>query len=155
MESRAQRQSCNFHRPPAKHQVHPWLLIRHGSAWHRQTFCDVSEDHYYTRIILDLCNKQIYPTSREWLVLRDWYSEECCVWNPNSMEKVQLPRAAHIDLDCCFLTFSPSVHATFCWFICGRKHHLVLPTQRGRIQKAEDRAWRRGSIDECFNVPRT
>lgn len=134
------RKQSRYSRPPSDNSHGcPWLLILHGSAAHRQTFYNILEDHYYTRIIPDMLNQRTCPTSSEWMLLEDCDSEECCLWNPSSMEKVQLPRARGIVYDCCFLSSSPGdPHCTIflvdksesvVWF-CGLGYHDAFREQK-------------------------
>jgi hypothetical protein len=71
--------------------VIPQLVICDGKQKQRQTFFDVSKDRYYTESIPEMCNKFIYACSHGWLVLVDLNFEDCFLWNPISLEKIQLP----------------------------------------------------------------
>ncbi|KAI3411210.1 Protein kinase domain-containing protein [Psidium guajava] len=123
-------QKQNSYSQPPANDSHgcPWLLILHGSDGHRQTFCNITEDRYYTRKIPDMLNQRTHLTSLEWMVLEDCDSEECCLWNPSSMEKFQLPCARGVAPDRCFLSSSPrdphctvfliDIYESIVWF-CG------------------------------------
>ncbi|KAF8017059.1 hypothetical protein BT93_H2312 [Corymbia citriodora subsp. variegata] len=104
-----QKQKSYRSPPPPGDRSCPWLVICHGWEVQRQTFYDILEDRHYTKIIPDLRNKRIRATSsREWLFLEDQYSDDCCLWNPASLEKIRLPPLEDLACSYCFFS-SPSL----------------------------------------------
>ncbi|KAG8378139.1 hypothetical protein BUALT_Bualt08G0107000 [Buddleja alternifolia] len=75
---------------------HPWLLISsHGAPHAKQFFYSISEDRFHATSIPELCNKCVLASAYGWLVLVDHDTDDCCLWNPVSMDKIELP-----ELDC-------------------------------------------------------
>ncbi|PKI76644.1 hypothetical protein CRG98_002953 [Punica granatum] len=99
-----------YSRPPRRtaNHSHPWLLICHGQERQRQTFYDLLEDRYYTKIVADMRNKYCYSTNiSEWLVLEDKDSLECQLWNINSSCTVKIPSSGEDVTNCMFILSSP------------------------------------------------
>ncbi|XP_022720195.1 uncharacterized protein LOC111278024 [Durio zibethinus] len=92
---------------PRMSQPYPWLVISHGEFVQRQTFFNISQHRYYTKIIPEMCNKQICCSSFGWLVLLDLVSSDCSLLNLISMETIQLP-PFNMKFDTCILTAPPS-----------------------------------------------
>ncbi|PIN25920.1 hypothetical protein CDL12_01334 [Handroanthus impetiginosus] len=78
--------------PPDCNKGQPWLVVSHGQQLQRQSFYTILKHRYMTRIIPDMRNKQVLPTSFGWLALIDVTTQECCLMNMSSMDKIQLPR---------------------------------------------------------------
>jgi len=93
--------------PPDFAQPHPWLVICHGNNMQKQTFFSISEDRYYVYTIPELQNKRICAYADEWLVLLDFESRDCCLWNPTSEDKIQLPPVPKYDDLECLLSAPP------------------------------------------------
>ena len=89
---------------------YPWLVICDGKHEERQTFFDISTNRYHIQSIPEMCNKLIYASSHGWLVLVEYKLQDCCccLWNPISLEKIQLPQLESIDYNACTLSSSPS-----------------------------------------------
>ena len=102
MEERAQ-----YSLPPPTCERHPWLMFSHGKNKQRQTFFNIPEHHYYTKIIPELHNKRVACSSYGWLILEDLDSDDCFLLNLLSMEKIQLP-PMDLDYEVCILSLPPS-----------------------------------------------
>ena len=76
--------------PPSLCQSQPWLMIYHEQDAQRQTFFDISKNYYYSKIILELCDKGICRScsSYGWLILKDYTSHDCSLLNLVSMEMI-------------------------------------------------------------------
>lgn len=77
--------------PPLVPQPLPWLVISHGKHNQKQTFFSISENRYYPKVIPEIRNKYIWTLSYGWFLLMDHDSKDAFLWNPISMEKLQLP----------------------------------------------------------------
>ncbi|OMO81991.1 hypothetical protein CCACVL1_12116 [Corchorus capsularis] len=81
--------------PPLISQNTPWLILSHGDQGEKQTFYSISEDQYYTRMIPEMENKIILPSSSslEWMVLMDYDDgkNDYILFNVGTLEKIQLP----------------------------------------------------------------
>lgn len=112
---------------PIVPQPYPWLVICDGKHGQQQFFFDVTKDRYYTASIPEMFDKSIYPCSRGWLVLVDHLnSKDCYLWNPISLEKIQLPlvpESFHCDL--CVLSSPPSDPTCHILFFELRKGYFL------------------------------
>ncbi|KAF8395792.1 hypothetical protein HHK36_019743 [Tetracentron sinense] len=79
-------------RPPAPQPV-PWLVFSHGKGGKNQMFFNILEqDKNYSRSIPEMRQKFIHASQHDWLVMSDRnFEEHCFLWNPVSLETVQLP----------------------------------------------------------------
>ncbi|KAL3640824.1 hypothetical protein CASFOL_015792 [Castilleja foliolosa] len=84
-----------------KRHIVPLLLTSHGFEYCEQSFYSVIENRYETKNHLVLEGKCILGSAYGWLVLTaltdsdsiiDLDPYDCCLWNPESKEKIQLPR---------------------------------------------------------------
>ncbi|KAM3341263.1 hypothetical protein P3S68_028898 [Capsicum galapagoense] len=91
-----------------KREKFPWLVIHHGDNKQEQTFCNILENKSYVTSIPELRNKKICACCRdEWLVLRDFDSGDCYLWNPSSEDKIQLPPLPKYKYLKCLLSAPP------------------------------------------------
>ncbi|KAK6115050.1 hypothetical protein DH2020_007319 [Rehmannia glutinosa] len=71
----------------------PLLLTSHEENYEKQSFYRFLENRYRTTSIPILCNKRILASTHEgWVVLVHSSNNDCCLWNPVSMEIIELPR---------------------------------------------------------------
>ncbi|KAG8366537.1 hypothetical protein BUALT_Bualt17G0090200 [Buddleja alternifolia] len=77
--------------PTDSDQSHPWLMVSQGMK--RHTFYSISENQYFERCVPEFCDKQVAPTSYEWVTLFDHSISpiHCCLFNSESREKIQIP----------------------------------------------------------------
>ncbi|KAM3325075.1 hypothetical protein P3S67_000199 [Capsicum chacoense] len=91
-----------------KREKFPLLVIHHGDNKQEQTFCNILENKSYVTSIPELRNKKICACCRdEWLVLRDFDSGDCYLWNPSSEDKIQLPPLPKYKYLKCLLSAPP------------------------------------------------
>ncbi|KAL3840012.1 hypothetical protein ACJIZ3_024603 [Penstemon smallii] len=99
----------------------PWLLTSHGEDNDNHAFYNVAENQLHATTIPELSKKYIYASTYGWLVLVD-YSGECCIWNPESNEKVELPFLEDpLDYTNCVLSkppTDPDCHVLFTSSFC-------------------------------------
>ncbi|XP_050281229.1 F-box/kelch-repeat protein At1g57790-like [Quercus robur] len=114
-------------------RLYPWLVILDVKQGQRQTFFDVSKNHYQTKNIPEMCNKLIYACSHGWLVLVDPDSMDCYLWNPISLEKALLPSLKSINYSCCILSSSPSDPECHILFF-NRLENSLLVCQKGDFE---------------------
>ncbi|KAH0632491.1 hypothetical protein KY284_035277 [Solanum tuberosum] len=91
-----------FDQFPFSAQSHPWLVILHGQKLQKQTFYSISE------------NRCAY--AHGWLVLLDYHSDNCYLWNPSSNDKIQLPPLPKYKSVECLLSappHDPECHVVF------------------------------------------
>nr|XP_023876174.1 F-box/kelch-repeat protein At1g57790-like [Quercus suber]POE81497.1 f-box/kelch-repeat protein [Quercus suber] len=119
--------------PVTASRLYPWLVILNGKQGQRQTFFDVSKNHYQTKNIPEMCNKIIYACSHGWLVLVDPDSMDCYLWNPISLEKAQLPSLESIDYRGCILSSSPSDPECHILFFNSLENSLLV-CQKGDFE---------------------
>ncbi|KAG5628832.1 hypothetical protein H5410_000549 [Solanum commersonii] len=93
--------------PPLSSQPYPWLVIC-PLRKKPQTFFSISEDRSYKRSIHEFCNAIIRASAQEWLVLEDFDSTDCYLWNPISNDKIQLPPFPNNDKLLCLLSAPPN-----------------------------------------------
>ena len=105
-EEKVEKQDMHSY-PVRASRLYPWLVILDVKQGQRQTFFDVSKNHYQTKNIPEMCNKLVYACSHGWLVLVDPHSMDCYLWNPISLEKAPLPRLESIAYKGCILSSSP------------------------------------------------
>ncbi|CAN4117162.1 unnamed protein product [Withania somnifera] len=86
---------------------HPWLVIFHGQKLQKHTFFSITENRSYETSIPELQNVIIRAYAHEWLVLEDIYSTDCCLWNPISNDKIQLPPLPYSNRLECLLSAPP------------------------------------------------
>ncbi|KAG5584206.1 hypothetical protein H5410_044640 [Solanum commersonii] len=91
---------------PLPLQPHPWLVICPSGK--TQTFFSISEDRCYERSIHELGNTTIRASAQEWLVLEDFDSTDCYLWNPISNDKIQLPPLPYNHKLLCLLSAPPN-----------------------------------------------
>ncbi|KAH0632488.1 hypothetical protein KY284_035274 [Solanum tuberosum] len=91
---------------PLPLQPHPWLVICPSGK--TQTFFSISEDRCYERSIHELGNTTIRASAQEWLVLEDFDSTDCFLWNPISNDKIQLPPLPYNHNLLCLLSAPPN-----------------------------------------------
>ena len=119
--------------PVTASRLYPWLVILDVKQGRRQTFFDVSKNHYQTKNIPEMCNKLIYACSHGWLVLVDPHSMDCYLWNPISLEKAQLPSLESINYNGCILSSSPSDPECHILFF-NRLENSLLVCQKGDFE---------------------
>ncbi|KAL3631555.1 hypothetical protein CASFOL_024539 [Castilleja foliolosa] len=67
-----------------------------------------------------LVNKYVVASAYGWLVLMDQIEEDCCVWNPSSMDIIKLPRLQNFDVyRKCVLSKPPTEPDCHILFISG------------------------------------
>ncbi|KAG5628848.1 hypothetical protein H5410_000565 [Solanum commersonii] len=93
--------------PPLSSQPCPWLVIC-PLRKKPQTFFSLSEDRSYKRSIHEFCSAIIRASAQEWLVLEDFDSTDCYLWNPISNDKIQLPPLPNNDKLLCLLSAPPN-----------------------------------------------
>ncbi|KAG8364308.1 hypothetical protein BUALT_Bualt19G0115200 [Buddleja alternifolia] len=69
----------------------PWLLVSHGKQYSKQIFYSVFDKRFHTRRVPDLRDKWVLASTYGWLATMDRDTADCCLWNPASMEKIDLP----------------------------------------------------------------
>jgi hypothetical protein len=126
MEATKSEKQIKHSHPFIAPKSYPWLIICDGKHRDRQIFYDISNNRYDKKSIPEMCNKLIYACSHGWLVLVDSNSKDCCLWNPISLEKVQLPRLESIDYRICTLSSSPSDPKCHILFFHPRKDSLLV-----------------------------
>ncbi|PIN12830.1 hypothetical protein CDL12_14558 [Handroanthus impetiginosus] len=79
--------------PKDSDQTHPPLLVSQGKNSQGHTFYDISKNESIKRDIPEFCNKHVSATSYGWLTLIDYRKKplDCCLFNPESNEMIQLP----------------------------------------------------------------
>ncbi|KAL3632015.1 hypothetical protein CASFOL_024999 [Castilleja foliolosa] len=72
----------------------PLLLTSHGYENNKQSLYSLIDNRYKTISHPVLEGKRILGSDYGWLVLvdRSPFSDDCCLWNPESTDKIQLPR---------------------------------------------------------------
>ncbi|KAH0634724.1 hypothetical protein KY284_037510 [Solanum tuberosum] len=91
---------------PLPLQPHPWLVICPSGK--TQTFFSISEDRCYERSIHEFGNTTIRASAQEWLVLEDFDSTDCYLWNTISNNKIQLPPLPYNHNLLCLLSAPPN-----------------------------------------------
>ncbi|KAI3467524.1 hypothetical protein Pfo_024187 [Paulownia fortunei] len=87
----------------------PWLLISHGQQHEKQCFYSISENRFHATSIPELCDKYVLGCAYGWLVLVDTDTDDCCLWNPVSMEKIELPQLEYSSMyNRCVLSKPPT-----------------------------------------------
>lgn len=99
----------------------PLLLISHGEWFERHLIYNISDNRCKMLDIPVLCNKKVLGSSHGWLILVGYYNtEECCLFNPVSMDIIALPPMSKIfrfSHKQCILTkppTEPDCHILFC-----------------------------------------
>ncbi|WMV44583.1 hypothetical protein MTR67_037968 [Solanum verrucosum] len=100
------KENLEYYGPPLSSQPHPWLVICPSRK--TQTFFSISEDQSYIRSIPELGNALIRAYAQEWLVLEDFDSSNCYLWNAISNDKIQLPPLPYDDQLLCLLSAPPN-----------------------------------------------
>uniref|UniRef100_M1D9G8 KIB1-4 beta-propeller domain-containing protein n=1 Tax=Solanum tuberosum TaxID=4113 RepID=M1D9G8_SOLTU len=101
------KENSEYDGPPLSSvQPYPWFVICPPRK--TQTFFNISEDRSYKRSIHELCNAIIRASAQEWLVLEDFDSTDCYLWNPISNDKIQLPPPPYNDNLECLLSAPPN-----------------------------------------------
>ncbi|KAH0632453.1 hypothetical protein KY284_035239 [Solanum tuberosum] len=100
------KENLEYYGPPLSSQPHPWLVICPSRK--TQTFFSISEDRSYIRSIPELGNALIRAYAQEWLVLEDFDSSDCYLWNAISNDKIQLPPLPYDDQLLCLLSAPPN-----------------------------------------------
>lgn len=72
-------EKLEYHGPSLSSKSHPWLVRCFPRK--TQTFFSISEDRCYERSIHELGNTIICACAQEWLVLEDFDSIDCYLWN--------------------------------------------------------------------------
>ncbi|KAL3612984.1 hypothetical protein CASFOL_043180 [Castilleja foliolosa] len=96
-----------------KRHVVPLLLTSHGYENEKQSVYSLIENRYETISHPVLEGKHILGSAYGWLVLTNINPltdpDDCCLWNPESNEKIQLPRLSQAWLyRRCFLSKPPT-----------------------------------------------
>ncbi|KAI3467522.1 hypothetical protein Pfo_024185 [Paulownia fortunei] len=87
----------------------PWLLISHGQQHEKQCFYSIPENRFHATSIPELCDKYVLGCAYGWLVLVDTDTDDCCLWNPVSMEKIELPQLEYSSMyNRCVLSKPPT-----------------------------------------------
>ncbi|KAL3829787.1 hypothetical protein ACJIZ3_018589 [Penstemon smallii] len=85
----------------------PWLLTSYGVGNDKHSFYNVVENRFHVTSIPELRGKYICASTYGWLVLVN-PSGDCCIWNPESMEKIELPNLPYpLDYTNCVLSKPP------------------------------------------------
>ncbi|KAL6988266.1 hypothetical protein U1Q18_014016 [Sarracenia purpurea var. burkii] len=109
MEAYDEENKNAYSHPPLRHQPGPWLVICDEKHQERQTFFSTLENHYYPRIIPDMCSKYIETCNFGWLVLKDCVSDDFFLLNLRSMKKAHLPELkSSFGYMICILSATPS-----------------------------------------------
>lgn len=87
---------------------HPWLVIFDGDKFARHAFYSVSKDQHLKKEIPELRNKQVLQASYGWWLLIDDDQLDCCLMNPKTMEKIQLPKVVEYNHYRCTLSKPPT-----------------------------------------------
>ena len=106
-DNKIMNERVRYSLPPAC-ENHPWLIFSHGEDKQRQTFFNISENHYYIKIIPELLNKQVVCCSNKWLVLKDFDSNDYFLLNLVSMENIQLPPIEDLEYRAYILWVGPN-----------------------------------------------
>ncbi|XP_050221463.1 uncharacterized protein LOC126671720 [Mercurialis annua] len=89
---------------------HPWLVFFHEKPDQFQSFFSLSEHSCQRRSIPQLHGKTVAHCNFGWLVLLDKYSDDCFLFNPTSMLRIQLPPCGSLRSQeyYCLLTAPPT-----------------------------------------------
>lgn len=68
----------------------PWLLFVHGKNEAKHTIYKISDNDYHVKSITCMREKYVRASYHGWMVLESMYSDDCCLFNPASMEEIQL-----------------------------------------------------------------
>ncbi|WCJ33976.1 hypothetical protein M5689_015303 [Euphorbia peplus] len=71
--------------------LHPWLLIQDATDKCKLIYYDVSEKKYYKKMIPDMENKEVCSSSYGWFILKDCALKVYYLFNPITLEMIQLP----------------------------------------------------------------
>ncbi|KAF8391732.1 hypothetical protein HHK36_021966 [Tetracentron sinense] len=69
----------------------PWLGFAHGKRMKYQIFCSITDQKMYIRSIPEMRRKFCWASCYGWLVMCDLNMTDLFLWNPVSLEKIQLP----------------------------------------------------------------
>ncbi|KAF8376665.1 hypothetical protein HHK36_031667 [Tetracentron sinense] len=69
----------------------PWLVFAHGKRMKYQIFCSITDQKMYIRSIPEMRRKFCWASCYGWLVMCDLNMTDLFLWNPVSLEKIQLP----------------------------------------------------------------
>ncbi|KAL5718604.1 hypothetical protein ACHQM5_011488 [Ranunculus cassubicifolius] len=86
----------------------PSFVISHGNTYQNQTFCIPSDGSYHVRSVPEMRGMRCDGSRYGWLILQSYFSDECHLFNPVTLEKIQLPPLPHDTFDRGFLTYPPS-----------------------------------------------
>ncbi|PIA51685.1 hypothetical protein AQUCO_01100507v1 [Aquilegia coerulea] len=85
----------------------PSLVISHGKKYRDQTFCTIYDGCYHVRSVLELRQMLCLGSYYGWLMLKNYYSTECYLFNPITLTKINLPPLIHDTMYMCVLTYPP------------------------------------------------
>ncbi|KAG8370539.1 hypothetical protein BUALT_Bualt14G0128100 [Buddleja alternifolia] len=95
----------------------PLLLI---SQKEKQFFYNILDNRFHTINIPELRNKYILTSAFGWLILVDINTEDCYLWNPVSLDKIELPElTCPLTYNKCHLSKPPTEPDCHILFIAG------------------------------------
>ncbi|KAL5718593.1 hypothetical protein ACHQM5_011478 [Ranunculus cassubicifolius] len=86
----------------------PCFFISHGKKFQNQTFCIPSDGSHHVRSVPELRGMECRGSSYGWLILQSYFSDECYLFNPVTLSKIQLPSLPHDTFYIAVLTYPPS-----------------------------------------------
>ncbi|KAL5718497.1 hypothetical protein ACHQM5_011394 [Ranunculus cassubicifolius] len=86
----------------------PSLVISHGGKYQHQTFCVPSDKSYYGKSVPEMRGMSCDVCCCGWLLLQSYYSRECYLFNPVTLNKIHLPLMPNDTYDLAVMTSPPS-----------------------------------------------
>lgn len=119
----------------------PWLVFCHGQRPNTQTFYSVSEARFYVKRIPDISGKEICASFHEWMVMVDYYSPDCFLWNLISLEKIDLPSWESGQFRFCILSAPPTDDNCIVGFVGAESQVDGTESQRITFCRPGDSKW--------------
>ncbi|KAL5718590.1 hypothetical protein ACHQM5_011475 [Ranunculus cassubicifolius] len=86
----------------------PCFFISHGNTYKNQTFCIPSDGSYHVKSVPEMRGMGCRGSSYGWLIMQRYFSRECHLFNPVTLNKIQLPPLPHDTFYIGALTYPPS-----------------------------------------------
>ncbi|KAM7469657.1 hypothetical protein LguiA_007840 [Lonicera macranthoides] len=87
----------------------PWLVFIHGKKNEKHTIYKISDNKYHAKSIRCMREKYVLASYHGWMVLAGMYSDDCCLFNPTTGEKILLPPLEiTLEYHACVLSLPPS-----------------------------------------------
>ena len=117
-------------------EPYPWLVYSHGNRYGDQVFCNLIKPcKIHHRRIPELRSNYGLASYRGWCVVSN-FKYHLFLWNPITMEKVELPQLLEVDdrIEHCTLSSPPSRETTctimlfkrgLLWLSLVSRNHLI------------------------------